>query len=162
MLGSYLPGGGQGLGSKSGWFPPERSFRPKCVGAGRSNYLEADSDQGAIAGLSGEAFAVSGFMAWVRGGQFVRPHVPLQQQIRRHVDIAHLRRSWVPRGSRSLAAKGVSKTEFTLDHSMLVLASKLDPDDEDLRRVIAGVNGVSVHSYKFAGAGITIWRRSVR
>ena len=42
-----------------------------------------------------------------------------------------------------------SKTEFTLDHSMLVFASKLDQDNEDLRRVIAGVNGVSVHSYHF-------------
>jgi hypothetical protein len=28
---------------------------------------------------------------------------------------------------------------------MLVLASKLEPDDEDLRRVIAGVSGISVH-----------------
>ncbi len=33
---------------------------------------------------------------------------------------------------------------------MLILASKLDPDDQDLRRVIAGVSGVSVHSYRFA------------
>lgn len=45
-----------------------------------------------------------------------------------------------------------SKTEFTLDHSMLVFASKLDQDNEDLRRVIAGVNGVSVHSYHFPQA----------
>ena len=37
---------------------------------------------------------------------------------------------------------------------MLVLASKLDQDDEDLRRVIAGVNGVSVHSYRFPGPGM--------
>jgi hypothetical protein len=35
---------------------------------------------------------------------------------------------------------------------MLVLASKLDRDNEDLRRVIAGVNGVSVHSFRFPGA----------
>jgi hypothetical protein len=34
---------------------------------------------------------------------------------------------------------------------MLVLASKLDRDNEDLRRVIAGVNGVSVHSFRFSG-----------
>jgi hypothetical protein len=33
---------------------------------------------------------------------------------------------------------------------MLALASKLDKD-EDLRRVIAGVNGVSVHSFHFPG-----------
>ena len=34
---------------------------------------------------------------------------------------------------------------------MLVFASKLDPDNEDLRRVIAGVRGLSVHSYHFPG-----------
>jgi hypothetical protein len=33
---------------------------------------------------------------------------------------------------------------------MLALASKLDKD-EDLRRVIAGVNGVSVHIFRFSG-----------
>jgi hypothetical protein len=32
---------------------------------------------------------------------------------------------------------------------MLVFASKLDPNNLDLRRVIAGVSGVSVHSYRF-------------
>ena len=35
---------------------------------------------------------------------------------------------------------------------MLVLASKLDKNNEGLRRVIAGVNGVSVHSFHFPGA----------
>jgi hypothetical protein len=43
-----------------------------------------------------------------------------------------------------------SKSDFTFDHSMLVLASKLQPDNEDLRRVIAGLNGVSVHRYRFS------------
>ena len=55
----------------------------------------------------------------------------------------------IPQGIESLRLSASSKTEFTLDHSMLVLASKLDPDNEDLRRVIAGVNGVSVHSYHY-------------
>ncbi len=59
----------------------------------------------------------------------------------------------VPRSIEALGQKASSKTEFTMDHSMLILASKLDADNEDLRRVIAGVNGVSVHSYKFAAAG---------
>jgi hypothetical protein len=58
---------------------------------------------------------------------------------------------WVPQGMEALRQSASSKTEFTLDHSMLVFASKLDPDNEDLRRVIAGVNGVSVHSYHFSG-----------
>jgi hypothetical protein len=60
-------------------------------------------------------------------------------------------REWVPQGIEALRQSASSKTEFTLDHSMLVFASKLDPDNEDLRRVIAGVNGVSVHSYRFSG-----------
>lgn len=56
----------------------------------------------------------------------------------------------VPQGLDALRQLASSKTEFTLDHSMLVLASKLDPDNEDLRRVIAGVNGISVHSFRFS------------
>jgi len=56
---------------------------------------------------------------------------------------------WIPRGVEELRQSASSKTEFTLDHSMLVFASKLDADNEDLRRVIAGVSGVSVHSYHF-------------
>lgn len=59
---------------------------------------------------------------------------------------------WTPSGIAALRQSASSKTEFTLDHSMLVFASKLDPDNEDLRRVIAGVSGVSVHSYRFPGA----------
>jgi len=58
---------------------------------------------------------------------------------------------WIPQGIETLRQGASSKTEFTLDHSMLVFASRLDPDNEDLRRVIAGVNGVSVHSYHFPG-----------
>src|SRR5438445_11023053 len=58
---------------------------------------------------------------------------------------------WIPQGIESLRHLASSKTEFTLDHSMLVFASKLDPENEDLRRVIAGVSGVSVHSFHFPG-----------
>ena len=57
----------------------------------------------------------------------------------------------IPQGIEALRQSASSKAEFTLDHSMLVFASKLSPDNEDLRRVIAGVSGVSVHSYHFAG-----------
>src|SRR5271169_720756 len=59
---------------------------------------------------------------------------------------------FVPHGMDALRQGSSSKTEFTLDHSMLVFASKMDPDNEDLRRVIAGVSGISVHSYHFPGA----------
>src|SRR6267378_3374288 len=56
---------------------------------------------------------------------------------------------WIPQGIEALRQGASSKTEFMLDHSMLVFASKLDPENEDLRRVIAGVSGVSVHSFHF-------------
>src|ERR1700720_2894144 len=68
--------------------------------------------------------------------------------------LAQTPQDWVPRGIESLGQNASSRTEFTLDHSMLVLASKLDQDDEDLRRVIAGVDGVSVHSYRFPKPGM--------
>jgi hypothetical protein len=58
-------------------------------------------------------------------------------------------REWVPRGIEELGQNAASRTEFTIDHSMLVLASKLDRNNEDLRRVVAGVNGVSVHSFHY-------------
>jgi hypothetical protein len=64
---------------------------------------------------------------------------------------AQAQHEWTPKGIEALRQGASSKTEFTLDHSMLVFASKLDPDNEDLRRVIAGVNGVSVHNFRFSG-----------
>ena len=56
----------------------------------------------------------------------------------------------IPQGVEALRQTATSKTEFSLDHSMLVLAAKLDSDNDELRRVIAGVNGLSVHRYRFA------------
>ncbi len=56
---------------------------------------------------------------------------------------------WVPRGIDALGDGASSKTEFTLDHSMLVFAAKMDPADQDLQRVILGVNAVSVHIYRY-------------
>lgn len=69
--------------------------------------------------------------------------------------IAHAQQpqqDWIPSGIQALGHNASSRTEFTLDHSMLVFASKMDQDNEDLRHVIAGVNGVSVHSYRFPGS----------
>lgn len=60
----------------------------------------------------------------------------------------------IPTGIEALRQNASSKTEFTLDHSMLVFVSKLDRDDEGLRRVIAGVDGLAVHSYHFPGPGM--------
>jgi len=45
-----------------------------------------------------------------------------------------------------------SKNQLTFDHSTLVFASKLEPDNQDLHRGIAGVSGLSVHPDHFAGA----------
>ena len=58
---------------------------------------------------------------------------------------------WVPQGVEALREGSASKVEFTLDHSMLVLAAKLDSDNADFQRVIAGVSGVSVHNFRFPG-----------
>src|SRR6266436_5991651 len=58
---------------------------------------------------------------------------------------------WIPQGIAALQQSASSKSEFTFDHSMLVLASKLDPDNEDLRRVIAGVSGISISRFHFPG-----------
>lgn len=58
--------------------------------------------------------------------------------------------NWIPQGIQTLQQSAVSKNDYAFDHSMLVLASKLDPNNQDLRRVIAGVSGVSVHRYRFA------------
>ena len=55
-----------------------------------------------------------------------------------------------PQAVDTLRQGATSKTEFTLDHSMLILASKLDSGNEDLLRVIAGISGVSVHRFRFS------------
>jgi hypothetical protein len=62
--------------------------------------------------------------------------------------------NWTPDAIAYLRHNASSKTEFDLDHSMVVLASKMDQDDPDFRRVIAGVNGVSVHHFRFPGYGM--------
>jgi hypothetical protein len=62
--------------------------------------------------------------------------------------------NWTPEAIEYLGQNASSRTEFNLDHSMVVLASKMDQDDTDFRRVIAGVDGVSVHHFRFAGYGV--------
>ena len=74
-----------------------------------------------------------------------QPSAPIYPPVRQHVMEPD------PRALDALRQMASSKTEFTLDHSMLVLASKLDSDNDDLRRVIAGVSGISVHRFHFPG-----------
>jgi hypothetical protein len=63
-------------------------------------------------------------------------------------------RDWCPQAVEDLGQTASSRTDFSFDHSMLVLASKVDDDDLDLRRVIAGIDGVSVHRFRFQGYGM--------
>ena len=60
--------------------------------------------------------------------------------------------AWVPQGIEALQRSASSRTGFSLNHSMLALAAKIDPDNEDLQRVIAGVSGVSMRNYRFQAA----------
>ena len=61
---------------------------------------------------------------------------------------------FMPKGIEALRQNASWKTEFTLDHSMLILVSKVDPVNEDLRRVIAGVSSISVHNFRYARPGM--------
>lgn len=62
--------------------------------------------------------------------------------------------NWFPQDIENLGQNATSRTEFNFDHSMLVLASKADQSDDSLRRVIAGIDGISVHRFKYHGAGM--------
>ncbi len=63
-------------------------------------------------------------------------------------------REWVPEGVVAMGRMASGRTEFTLDHTILKFATMLDRNNPDLKRVVAGVNGVSVHMFRFP-AGIT-------
>src|SRR5947209_1554880 len=60
---------------------------------------------------------------------------------------------WMPQAISELAQTASSHADFSFDHSMLVLASKVDQDDDSLRRIVAGVDGVSVHRLRFQNGG---------
>lgn len=61
--------------------------------------------------------------------------------------------NFVPQAIAALGQNAASRTEFTLDHNMLALASKTDQSDDSVRRIIAGLDGVSVHRFHYQGAG---------
>ncbi len=65
-----------------------------------------------------------------------------------------VQQNWFPQEIENLGQNASSRTEFSLDHNMVVLASKIDQEDDSLRRVIAGVDGVSVHRFKFQRTGM--------
>jgi len=61
--------------------------------------------------------------------------------------------SWVPQGMEALGRHASFHTDFTFDKSMLEMANNFVGDD-DTRRVIAKLRGISVHSYKFSAPGL--------
>jgi hypothetical protein len=67
---------------------------------------------------------------------------------------AQTQQNWFPQVIENLGQNASSRTEFSLDHSMLVLASKADQDDESLRHIIAGVDGISIHRFRFQSEGM--------
>jgi hypothetical protein len=72
------------------------------------------------------------------------PPAPMQSQ-----------QDWAPQGIEGLGQNAVTREDFTLSRQMLQFAQKfLDSSDEETRRVVAGLNGVTVHSYHFSDRGV--------
>jgi hypothetical protein len=67
---------------------------------------------------------------------------------------APLQQNWYPHAIEAFGQNAIARTEFSFDHSMLVMAAKSDQDDESLRRVIAGIDGISIHRFKFQAPGM--------
>lgn len=69
--------------------------------------------------------------------------------------VVQSQQDWAPRGIESLGQNATTREDFTLSRQMLQFAQKfLDSSDEETRRVVAGLNGVTVHSYHFREPGI--------
>ncbi|HVW76002.1 MAG TPA: hypothetical protein VHB45_00205 [Alloacidobacterium sp.] len=66
---------------------------------------------------------------------------------------AQLDDSWIPRNMDAVSQHASFRTDFTFDRTMLALANNFI-DDEDTRRVVARLNGISVHVYKFSVPGL--------
>lgn len=62
---------------------------------------------------------------------------------------------WVPRGMEAIGRRAAFHTDFTFDRTMLQVASGIfDNGDPGLGHAIARLNGISVHSYRFAAPGM--------
>lgn len=61
---------------------------------------------------------------------------------------------WVPQGMAALAQQASWHTDLTFDRSMLALAGDLSTLDAPARASLARLNGISVHSYRFAAPGV--------
>lgn len=61
---------------------------------------------------------------------------------------------WVPPALTQLSTQAVAKESFTFDRTMLTAASALMSDnDPDLKQAVAKLDGLSVHTLRFAGPG---------
>lgn len=62
---------------------------------------------------------------------------------------------WAPLGIETLGQNATTREDFTLSKQMLQFAQKfLDNSDQETRRVVAGLDGVTVHSYHFREPGL--------
>ncbi len=61
--------------------------------------------------------------------------------------------SWIPHNMDAVSRHASFRTDFTFDRTMLALANNFI-EDEDTRRVVAKLNGISVHCYKFSVPGL--------
>jgi hypothetical protein len=63
--------------------------------------------------------------------------------------------SWVPQGFEVMGRQAAFHTDFTFDRSMVQMAGYFIGDaDRETREAIAKLNGISVHSYRFASSGL--------
>ncbi len=61
---------------------------------------------------------------------------------------------WVPPALSRLSTQAVAKESFTFDRTMLTAASSLMSDnDADLKQAVAKLDGLSVHTLRFAAPG---------
>jgi len=60
---------------------------------------------------------------------------------------------WIPRGVEVLAQHATFHTDFTFDKTMLDLANNFVGDD-DTRRIVAKLRGISVHSFRYPMPGM--------
>jgi hypothetical protein len=82
------------------------------------------------------------------------PIIAQSQQQKLPTEAQSQSQDWIPQAIYNLGQTASSHSDFTFDHSMLVIASKVDQDDDSLRRVIAGVDGVSVHHFRFQSGAV--------
>jgi hypothetical protein len=60
---------------------------------------------------------------------------------------------WIPRGMEALGQHASFHTDFTFDKTMLDMASNFVGDD-DTRRIVAKLRGISVHSFRYPQPGL--------